>query len=967
MNSTATVSTRSRPGGMSSTMSEQDFKTPDRSTTKALASAAVTGGHPEEKKEDVLNSANGNTINTRSSATLVTPLDAFSTAAARKEAAAAAASVESLDNKQVRFDANNNKISTSTQSVAVEGTALCTVGSDEADSSPTGNQRGLVSRRGGRCGSPGRRNLLPPSSTGAKDAVDAAAAVLEFKTFRSPKRNSNRDNEDDNQGENSSGNTVPSLCSSISTERKESDNRDTNVFATNPTAIIKGSTSHQHGRRQQSQQSKSKPTAVSLPKKTTMASFSSNGTSHKKTNSVTFSPVPMAKMNGDRSPTGGRFTSLPTLDDDALGSPGAIFLSPTRTPTYFDKKTSGAVTKGKSDLDSVSGISITANSARAPLTPRTPKRDLDRDRLLATPTDFAFDYGKTPNGSNFLESSNVLAWLHSPTVNGIFSPGLGSMLNTPRGGFPKAPPTPTFSTSFFFSDVAGLPRGGECASPKSGVANNVSDNDKRSGNGRNNNNIICISPLSTYKIKGNGPSSPKINYKDMFASPAERSEMAMYGASQKARAGVQKGENLDAVHLAERELMEDEDLSVLLQLASNTPRPATADTIQSGGFTKLEAPEVFRKNEANENLPSLQLPIIGGKDGVVKGARLTRKTLSRDHNDIADGDHAVRPMSQTSGGPGMNTKQKNTHDPAKKLPLATSSMHHPYPPMSSHFPHHETPYYPPLHPGMAHGGSMRVVVGVPPPSRGKSTGESQRVRTTYTIGPRGEYPPYPPPASTYSYHRGVPPPHIHPHYSRYPPHPAHSHGAHRHIPLYAAHPKTKATSTVPKKQTMKVVPSKTGMKRPPASVTQKAPQSAKKSKKSSQNSGKKKNRSPQLVDRAERQKAAATIQAVNQASGGKNDKAAALAAAILRGVTMRPSGKWQAQLYFAGKSRYIGVFDTREKAALAYEIAREKLKSEKSSAEGGVLSPKRTESAVNAARKAAFEGVNERDPRLAGK
>lgn len=96
-----------------------------------------------------------------------------------------------------------------------------------------------------------------------------------------------------------------------------------------------------------------------------------------------------------------------------------------------------------------------------------------------------------------------------------------------------------------------------------------------------------------------------------------------------------------------------------------------------------------------------------------------------------------------------------------------------------------------------------------------------------------------------------------------------------------------------------------------------------------------------------------------------NDKAAALAAAILRGVTMRPSGKWQAQLYFAGKSRYIGVFDTREKAALAYEIARERLKSEKN-AEGGALTPKQTEAAVNAARKAAFEGVNERDPRVTG-
>lgn len=74
----------------------------------------------------------------------------------------------------------------------------------------------------------------------------------------------------------------------------------------------------------------------------------------------------------------------------------------------------------------------------------------------------------------------------------------------------------------------------------------------------------------------------------------------------------------------------------------------------------------------------------------------------------------------------------------------------------------------------------------------------------------------------------------------------------------------------------------------------------------------------------------------------------------------------QAQLYFAGKSRYIGVFDTREKAALAYEIAREKLKTEKSAVDGA-LTPKQTENAVNAARKAAFDGVNEKDPRLAGK
>jgi len=79
-------------------------------------------------------------------------------------------------------------------------------------------------------------------------------------------------------------------------------------------------------------------------------------------------------------------------------------------------------------------------------------------------------------------------------------------------------------------------------------------------------------------------------------------------------------------------------------------------------------------------------------------------------------------------------------------------------------------------------------------------------------------------------------------------------------------------------------------------------------------------------------------------------------AGLLRGVTMRPSGKWQAQLYFAGKSRYIGVFDTREKAATAYEIAREKLKN-KDALDGGTLSPEETEAAVSAARKAAFAGI----------
>lgn len=972
MSGTAAVSTRATAAMSTTTISEQDFTTPDRSTAKALT---ATGSHQEEKKEDILNSSCAkNSSRPSANAKVVTPPDSFSTAASAKD---------------VRFDGGKKNINGTAKNAAkgIEAKTLCSVGSDDqgdnssSTSSPSAAQRGLVSRRGGlgsgRCGSPGRsRNLVPPPSTGAKpskEAADAAAAVLEFKTFRSPGNDENSSGmDDDKKVENLKGlppNVAPMQGRSLQLQPK--------------------------------------------PKSTKKVTSSSAGISSKKSGNVTFSPVPMPKVNGDKvsprdcllsldlgtlgsrfgyshylfifavifsyhhpshskqtqfmktptkSPTG-RFTSLPVLDDDALGSPGAIFLSPTRTPTYFDRKSSA--------MKSVSGISITGNIARSPLTPRTPKRDLDRDRLLSTPTDFAFDYGKPAANGSLLESSNVLAWLQSPTTNDLFSPGgLGSMLNTPRGGVPKAPPTPTFSTSFFFSDVAGLPKGGDCISPKPGAAGAASDADKRNGNGRGNNNIICISPLSSYKTKNGqlhlGPNSPKINYKDMFASPAERSGMAMLKASQKARAGVQRGGNLDAVHLAERDLMEDEDLSVLLQLASSTPRPSAA--VSDPGSTKLEGSKVFRKNGENENLPSLQLPIIGGRDAEGKGTRLTRKTHSRDHNDVSD-DRVAKPMAPLSAGPAVDLKQKSTADAAKKPPT-TGSMHpttRPYPPMS--YPHHETPYYPSLHPGMAHGGSMRVVVGGPPPNRGKSTNESQRVRA-YTIGPRGEYPPppYPPPPPHYSHHRGAPPPHpMHPHYrAQYPPHPAHTHAAHRHMPIYGAHPKNKTTSistNTTKKTPLKVVSGKTGLKRPATSST---PKASKKTKKSSQ-TPKKKNRSPQLVDKAERQKAAATIQAVNQASGGKNDKAAALAAAILRGVTMRPSGKWQAQLYFAGKSRYIGVFDTREKAALAYEIAREKLKSEKSSAEGGVMSPKRTEAAVNAARKAAFEGVNERDPRLAGK
>ena len=42
-----------------------------------------------------------------------------------------------------------------------------------------------------------------------------------------------------------------------------------------------------------------------------------------------------------------------------------------------------------------------------------------------------------------------------------------------------------------------------------------------------------------------------------------------------------------------------------------------------------------------------------------------------------------------------------------------------------------------------------------------------------------------------------------------------------------------------------------------------------------------------------------------------------------RGITQRPSGKFQVQIYYAGTSRYIGVFMTKDESLAAYKAAKE--------------------------------------------
>ena len=211
----------------------------------------------------------------------------------------------------------------------------------------------------------------------------------------------------------------------------------------------------------------------------------------------------------------------------------------------------------------------------------------------------------------------VLAWLHSPTANGLFSPGGFSMMGTPRGGItprgglgPRTPRTPTVSTSFFFSDVAGL-QGADHLTPKA-----VGEVGKRPGSGRGYSSIICISPLASSKTKnGSNQANTPINYKEMFASPAERRRgLPLLGDSplkdmkpRGVHASASRDPNLD-IHMAERDLMEDEDLGVLLQLASNTPktsgdRPVSVST--SDGTHVFRSPTGRTKaSSGNENLPT---------------------------------------------------------------------------------------------------------------------------------------------------------------------------------------------------------------------------------------------------------------------------------------------------------------------------------------------------------------------------
>jgi hypothetical protein len=152
--------------------------------------------------------------------------------------------------------------------------------------SSTGSQRGLVSRRGGRCASPGRITN--------KQKATKESTILEFKTYRSPTRK--REDSDN----------VPSLCSASSAENKEKEVVSSSTLSTRVKKESETSSSNKGDEKPvsiscDSTINQTSPLAPDGAEQTQEAKKNKSKAERSETgtrkNNVTFSPVPPSRDN----------------------------------------------------------------------------------------------------------------------------------------------------------------------------------------------------------------------------------------------------------------------------------------------------------------------------------------------------------------------------------------------------------------------------------------------------------------------------------------------------------------------------------------------------------------------------------------------------------------------------------------------------------------------------------------------
>lgn len=428
--------------------------------------------------------------------------------------------------------------------------------------------------------------------------------------------------------------------------------------------------------------------------------------------------------------------------------------------------------------------------------------------------------------------------------------------------------------------------------------------------------MICISPLASRNKTGKkgqptAPDTPmSINYSEVFASPRlptprlRQTPLHKDGAS--TSDGRQTSPVVSALHSAERGINLDHDLNALLQLAESTSpggRPCGM-----AFMSPLITSGLRRASDAARNVEppsSLQLPIIKGSS---RG----------------------KPDTKTGASPPQLSIRTCGSSSSMKSSLKSNSQHK----RKAHDGEHHDQHHPP---GYSHlsmlqytqpGGHETVPYG----------GFHYQNHPGYGAHPGYVYP-------------GQPQQHY---YAR--PQPIHTNAS-----LSPVKPKSRSRSRSKPKAAANKKKAESVSVAPKAPIEIEAPM-PKRVRKTVQTAavgeggggrGKSKVTSS---DPSDKQRIADAIAAVNDVYGDGTEKQRKLNEVTLRGVTQRPSRKWQAQLYYAGKSRYIGVFDSKEKASLAYEIAREILKGNEHPA------PSEIEKNVNLARKASFLGVGIEEP-----
>jgi len=624
---------------------------------------------------------------------------------------------------------------------------------------------------------------------------------------------------------------------------------------------------------------------------------------------------------------------------DKIGSSSPLFLSPYSPASLGVIGDSPFVRSASNNVRD--SLAIGDNDSIPLMSPR--HMSSNRDRVeTETPTNFVSE----------LDSANpAFSWLNSPHLLPL-TPKRDSLENQNDPRF--EPPISSFPSSFFPQDDAR--RNNSSSKGNVGSRSIQSQHPYAS--------MICISPLASsrkHRQEHSSNSSSRSPYKrdnnrcaidifqEIFSSPRISSNQNISPSSRTLlpldlNSTNEYGESLN-LDIADRDLIEDEDLSVLLHLASNP-----ANKSPSTYYPRPRQRHPYSPTNGIDT-SSLQLPLIHISDNRMESPTnacpphhysnassqipipMRRRRTSKDSltgmtpNSFSEGDARI------PGGVDINYKMAISDKKNKKQQKKRRTNNVMLKPKFS-FDNENNREVKPL-------SSLSSAMK---PSNHKLHPQSGKVcRIQQSVGPN--------PNIMFSHSK---PEQIISQQNR---------NFHMNHPVYGNNSQLSRTSVTPYADQLR---KKVTTKRPLSDIgksvkkKQRNENSTRKRQGSTMNKNSVSNR--QHKDTGVDTSCPTIDLAATAASGGKNAQAAALAAAILRGVTMRPSGKWQAQLYYAGKSRYIGVFDSREKAALAYEIAREKLKSE--SSPGVVNCVEDTEAAVKLAREAAFEGVNQPDHRI---